>query len=94
MVAELTASYVHFATNDGQTHDVGTIVMLAGPVLIGLLAMYFVYNVTAAVVNGVRTVGGFALRLVRPARTAPVVALPVVIAEPETATIYMVTSAA
>src|SRR5437868_1730530 len=48
MVADLTASYVHFATNDGQTHNVGTIVMLAGPVLIGLLAMYFVYNVTAA----------------------------------------------
>jgi hypothetical protein len=94
MVADLTRSYLNFATNDGQTHDVGTIVMMAGPVLIALLAVYFVYNLTAAVVNAVRMVGGFAVRLARPARTVAPVATVAPAAEPETATVYLVASAA
>jgi hypothetical protein len=92
MVAELTRSYVNFATDDGQSHDFGTVVMMAGPVLIALLTVYFVYNVTAAVVNGARTVSGFARRHLQPQQAAPVVTLPV--AEPETATIYIAASVA
>jgi hypothetical protein len=94
MVADLTASYVHFATNDGQTHNVGTIVMLVGPVLIGLLAMYFVYNVTAALVNGARMIGRFGMWLFR--RPAPVaqVLTPAFAGEADTATIYIAASVA
>jgi hypothetical protein len=93
MVADLTRSYVNFATDDGNRHDLGTAVMLVGPVLIALLAVYFVYNLTAAVLNAVRIVGGFALRLVRPVRTAAVATLAPVV-EPDTATVYLVASAA
>ncbi|HEY2831437.1 MAG TPA: hypothetical protein VGJ14_03350 [Sporichthyaceae bacterium] len=94
MVAELTRSYLNFATDNGNRHDVGTFVMIAGPVLIAVLAVYFVYNVVAAAAHGVRTVGGFAVRLVRPVAAARVVTLPVLPADPETATIYIATSAA
>jgi hypothetical protein len=93
MVVELTKSYVNFATDDGNRHDVGTAVMIVGPVLIALLAVYFVYNLSAAVVNGARTVGSFALRVLRPAPAAPVVALAPVL-EADTATVYLVASAA
>jgi hypothetical protein len=93
MVMDLAGSYLNFATDNGNRHDVGTAVMVAGPVLIALLAVYFVYNLTAAVVNAVRFVGGFAARLVRPARTATVAAL-VPVVESDTATVYLVASAA
>jgi hypothetical protein len=93
MVAELTRSYVNFATDDGHRHDFGTLVMIAGPVLIATLGLYFVYNVTAAVVHGARTAGGFAWRLFRPVHTAPVVLLPAAV-EPDPATVYIAVSAA
>jgi hypothetical protein len=93
MVADLTRSYVNFATDDGSRHDVGTAVMIVGPVLIALLAMYFVYNVTAAVVHGTRTASGFVLRQFQPLRTAQVVPLPAVV-EADTATIYIAASVA
>jgi predicted Co/Zn/Cd cation transporter (cation efflux family) len=93
MVADLTRSYVNFATDDGNRHDFGTAVMVAGPVMIALLAMYFVYNVIAAVVSGGRTVGGFVWRQFQPVRTAPVVTLPAA-AELDTATIYIAASVA
>ncbi|HZE67452.1 MAG TPA: hypothetical protein VE081_12515 [Sporichthyaceae bacterium] len=93
MVADLTRSYVNFATDDGNRHDLGTAVMIAGPVLIALFAMYFVYNVTAAAVNGARTVSGFVWRQFQPVRTAQVVPLPAVV-EADTATIYIAASVA
>ena len=87
MVAELTRSYVNFATDDGHSYSLGTFVLLAGPVLIAVLAVYFVYNVAAAAANGAR----FVQRRFRPLPTV-VVPLPAVVAEPET--IYIATSAA
>ena len=90
MVAELTRSYVNFATDNGHSHDLGTFVLLAGPVLIAVLAFYFVYNVVAAAANGAR----FVQRRFRPVAIAQVVSLPAVVSEPDTATIYIATSVA
>jgi hypothetical protein len=88
MVAELTRSYVNFATDNGHSHDLGTFVLIAGPVLIAVLTGYFVYNVVAAAVDGARLVQ----RRFRAVPAAPVVALPAVVAEPEA--IYIATSVA
>jgi hypothetical protein len=94
MVAELTRSYVNFATDNGHRHDLGTFVLIAGPVLIAVLAGYFVHNMVAATVHGVRTLREFARQQLRPVPIAPVVALPAGVAEPDTATIYIATSVA
>jgi hypothetical protein len=90
MVAELTRSYVNFATDNGHSHDLGTFVLMVGPVLIAVLAGYVAYNVVAAAVDGAR----FVARRFHPVSLAPVVALPAAVAEPETATIYIATSVA
>lgn len=53
-ITSIIDGYTAFATEDGTIHDNGTMVLLGGAVLILVLSLYAAYNVTAAVVSGVR----------------------------------------
>ncbi|MGQ0843732.1 MAG: hypothetical protein ACT4QF_06320 [Sporichthyaceae bacterium] len=68
-------SYLDFATVDGTASGGGTWVLIAGPVVVALLAAYMVWNLVAATASGLARSARFAVRLVAgPARPAPAAA--------------------
>jgi hypothetical protein len=56
-------SYLDFATVDGSVNDGGTWVLIVGPFVVGLLALYIAWNLAAATVGGVRAVARVATRV-------------------------------
>jgi hypothetical protein len=47
-------AFVNLATQDGTVHDRNTVFMFASAALIGVLSIYFVYNLAAMTVNGAK----------------------------------------
>jgi|GEM_PF-5164566 len=57
-------AFISLATDNGTVHDRGTVFMFVAAALICLLSIYFVYNVAAMTINGVRRVVQFGLSFV------------------------------
>lgn len=75
-------SYLDFATVNGTAHGPSVWVLVAGPVLVGLLGLYAVWNVLAALVSGAFRAVGVGWRLVSSPTAG--VAAPVALPHPRT----------
>jgi hypothetical protein len=53
-ISKLWNTFVGLATQNGTVHDRDTVLMFAAAALIGVLSIYFVYNVAAMTVNGAK----------------------------------------